>query len=573
MIHEMTDTNSSEVEAELIRLRDEAGATTSGRVATLLVVTDPDSAERSIATAIDASHQHPARIIAVVPQPDSDRDALDAQIRTGSDSGYGSGEVIVLHPHGLVNSGMDTLITPLLLPDSPIVTWWPGEPPASPIGDALGALSARRITDVLQTEDPSVAMTRLASCYTRGDSDLTWTRLTNWRGLIAAAYETTPVSDPSEVTIRGDKNKPTVRLMREWLQQSFGCSVAVEHEKGEFGLLAITLHRADGDITLLRESAHSVVLTVPGSDTAQHVTMPLRTDVDLLSEELRRLDPDEVYGEVLVAQFPYTVEPSSFAADRPGPSDVFVNDKDALVEQSAQLAVDKIAEAVNLRGIAHIVMTGGRTGTAVAARIGELLQESSAISPSAIHVWWGDERFVPAKSDERNDRPAISSLATGAGIPVYNVHTMPSSDVGMGLDEAAAWYGQQLSTMGADIAFSDESDASFFDVVLLGMGEDGHVASLFPEHPDASVVTALAIPVRNSPKPPPERISLTWPMLNSTRHVVFLVAGQDKAEPAARAHAGIDPAATPASAVRGTVSTTWFLDPASAELLREGDTV
>lgn len=566
MIHTMKDTTTSEVSRVLIELREDTGLVTLGRIATLVVISPEDHLDDSIDVAVHASHEHPARIIVIVPQGDTDRNALDAEVRVGADAG--AGELIVLRPSGLVVNGMDTLITPLLLPDAPIVTWWSAAPPVCPSQDVVGALSTRRITDALAADDPNAVIRRLSHNYHPGDTDLCWSRLTNWRGLLAAAYEQPPISAPTAVTIEGKLNKPTVTLMRQWLADFLSVPVTVKDTDGDFGLISITLHREDGDITLRRVSPHTVIVSTPGETDDQSVTMPVRTMHDLLSEELRRLDADDIYGTVLTAAFPHHVDVKDFATGKPAPSDIRVKDKDDLIEHAAQFSVEMIDEAVRERGIAHIAMTGGRTGTQVARRIGELLH-STDVAASKVHVWWGDERFVETKSDDRNDRPALSALTLTAGIPVYNVHSMPASDMGMELDDAAAWYGQQLSLLGADSAHTEETDEerAFFDVVLLGMGEDGHIASLFPDHEDAGDATRSAVSVRNSPKPPSERISLTWPMLNAARHVVFLVAGEEKAELAARAHGDIDPVNLPASAVRGTVSTTWFLDPEAASAI------
>lgn len=564
MIVTLTDTTASQIDKQLQSMREEEGLLTLSRVATLVIVTNPGALDDPIHAAVRASQEHPARIIVILADPDSTRDALDAEVRVGAEAG--AGEVIVLVAHGRVTAGLDTLITPLLLPDAPIVTWWPNEVPSSPARDALGAIAQRRITDVLQCSAPEVTMLRLARGYYPGDSDLSWSRITNWRGLVATAFDHPPVTLPTGATIEGRPGNPSVILMKAWLENSLPeADVQVTPVDGEHGLMTVTLHRADGDIRLHRESTEGVSMSVPGQGGDQLVTMPKRTMYDLLSEELRRLDPDEVYGEVLAQAFPTSEDPSSFAATKPEATDVVSPGVDELVKKVAAFSVARLVEAIEERGVAHLVLTGGRAGTAAAERIAISL-EAADVDTSKIHVWWGDERFVSSKSSDRNDRPVISALTTGAGIPVYNVHTIPASDAGMSLDEAAAWYGQQLAIQGGDGAFATDGEA-FFDVLLLGVGPDAHVASLFPEHPDARTTSAHAVPVRNSPKPPPERVSLSWPTLNSARHVGFIVSGDDKAEAVKAGHGDIDAEHTPASAVRGLVSTTWFLDEGSAALL------
>ncbi len=561
MIEKLSSTTASRIEKLLQEMREEEGLLTLSRVATLVIVTEADALDDPIQAAVRASQEHPARIIVIIADPDSESDNLDAEVRVGSEAG--AGEVIVLRARGRVTAGLDTLITPLLLPDAPIVTWWPYETPSSPVQDALGAIAQRRITDVLHCGAPKDTMLRLARGYSAGDSDLSWSRITNWRGLVATAFEHPPVTMPTSVTVEGLEDRPSVILMKGWLERSLpGVPVTVSHVDAGHGLISVTLHRSDGDISLRRESDETVSMTFPSKQGAQLITMPKRTVYDLLSEELRRLDPDEVYGEVLAQSFPLNEDPSTFARTKPAPTNSVSPGVDEVVKAVSRDAVERLQHAIDERGVAHLVLTGGRAGTAAAERIAINL-EAADVDTSKLHVWWGDERFVTSKSSDRNDRPVISALTTGAGIPVYNVHTIPSSDAGMSLDEAAAWYSQQLSVQGGDAAFSTD-DAAFFDVLLLGMGLDGHVASLFPHHEDATDTASYAVAVQNSPKPPSERISLSWSALNSARHVSFIVTGEDKATAVTRAHGAIDATECPASAVRGIDSTTWFLDAAAA---------
>ena len=212
------------------------------------------------------------------------------------------------------------------------------------------------------------------------------------------------------------------------------------------------------------------------------------------------------------------------------------------------------------------MLTGGTVGTLTAAALPAALR-AAGVDMTRLHLWWGDERFVDPDSSERNEvgvrESLLDVLREQDGLPARNVHIMPSPADGMSLEDAAAWYGQQLDQMGGDEPFRTRGQA-FFDVLLLGMGPDGHIASLFPQHPGQENVLASAVAVTGSPKPPSERISLTWPVLNSSRHVALLVAGAEKAEAVRDAHAAVDPWAVPASAVRGLESTTWVLDEAAA---------
>ena len=204
------------------------------------------------------------------------------------------------------------------------------------------------------------------------------------------------------------------------------------------------------------------------------------------------------------------------------------------------------------------------TGGTVAVRIHEAVVAASrgVVDWADVDVWWGDERYVPADDPDRNARQARESLLDHVGVTAERVHEMPASDGGYaGLDEAAAAYGEEVRAHSSDL----------FDVVMLGVGPDGHVASLFPGYPQLDVDDTVAVPVTDSPKPPPDRISLTFGALNRAREVWFVVAGDGKADAVGRALAtGADAADVhdvPAVGVRGQEQTLWFLDADAASRL------
>lgn len=561
MITTLTDTTSSTVDRRLIAMREEFGVTAQGRVLTLIIVASADDLEEPLRAAAQASHEHPCRVLVLQTEPEAESDGLDAEIRVGRDAG--AGEIVVLRARGQVASSLDTLITPLLLPDAPIVTWWPAAAPSVPAQDVLGSMAQRRITDARQAEDPEAMLKRLRRGYRSGDSDLAWSRITPWRGLIASALEIPPMSAPTAATVQGTPCDPSVILMQSWLSKELGIDVIVEAgPESEQGLSGVVLTRADGDIALRRDTGDTIVMNLPGDTSDQHVSVPRRSLFESLAEELRRLDPDEVYGETLCHAFTAIEDPATFATGKPAVQYAVSADRDELIDAAASAIAEQLREAVDARGIARVVLTGGTVGIPTAARLASALQ-AAEVPADAIEVWWGDERFVESDSDERNDVAVLGSFVQALGLPEHHVHRMPSTSSGMGLDEAAAWYGQQLDAAGGDVPFHTRGQA-FFDVLMLGVGPDGHVASLFPQHPDQKETTLTAAPVRNSPKPPAERISLTWPAVNSSRHVALFAAGAEKAEAVARAHGEIDPWACPASAVRGLESTTWYLDQESA---------
>lgn len=567
MITTLTDTTASAVDKTMTEMRETFGENTIGRVLTLIIIATGDI-EEPLEAAVSASHEHPARVLVVDADPEAETSGLDAEIRVGRDAG--AGEIVILHARGDVLWSLDTLVMALLLPDAPIVTWWPENAPSSPIHDVLGSMSQRRITDSAACEDPLATLKRLRRGYSSGDSDFAWARLTRWRGLVASAYEVPPVSVPTSVEVIGTEGNPSVLLMASWLEHTLGVEASILPPKAgdpDFaGVHGVRLVREDGAIDLTRVSDDSIVMKLPGDDSGQHVTMPRRTLAELVTEELRRLDPDEVYGEVLGAAFSDISDTATFASDKPAPQDVVVADADAVAQAAAAVTAEQLAAALEKRPVAHLVLTGGTVGTLTAAALPAALRDAG-VDVTRLHLWWGDERFVEPDSEERNEvgvRAALLDvLREEHGLPTRNVHVMPSPTDGMSLEDAAAWYGQQLDQMGGDAPFRTRGQA-FFDVLLLGVGPDGHIASLFPQHPAQERVLASAVAVTESPKPPSQRISLTWPVLNSARHVALLVAGAEKADAVRAAHDGVDPWEVPASAVRGLESTTWVLDEAAA---------
>jgi 6-phosphogluconolactonase len=205
------------------------------------------------------------------------------------------------------------------------------------------------------------------------------------------------------------------------------------------------------------------------------------------------------------------------------------------------------------------------TGGTIAATVHESVAgspDAASVDWSRVEVFFGDERFLPADHPDRNARQATESLLSRLPFDPARIHPMPASDgVHASLTEAARAYDEEVR----------QHRSGTFDVVMLGVGPDAHVASLFPGHPQLDVDDAVAVPVPDSPKPPPERVSLTFPALNGSRAVWFLVSGEGKAEAVARALAtgpdAPDPHDVPAAGVRGRQETVWFLDEASASLL------
>jgi 6-phosphogluconolactonase len=240
-------------------------------------------------------------------------------------------------------------------------------------------------------------------------------------------------------------------------------------------------------------------------------------------------------------------------------------DAEQLARTVAESLIARIGAAQAVHGTASVVLTGGGIGTAVLERVAALADDPprGRVDWKAVDVWWGDERFLPAGSDERNETGARRALLDPVGVPEHRIHAMPPSDGEFAEPEdAAAWYAAQLA------AAADDGELPRFDVLLLGMGPEGHVASIFPDSP-AVTDERPVVAVRDCPKPPPTRVTLTFPAINSAEEVWLLVSGEAKAAAVAEALAGAEPARLPAAGVRGRRATRWLLDQAAAGKLPE----
>jgi 6-phosphogluconolactonase len=244
------------------------------------------------------------------------------------------------------------------------------------------------------------------------------------------------------------------------------------------------------------------------------------------------------------------------------PPDVVVEpDVPHLTRAVAEALIARLGAAQAVHGTASVVLTGGGVGTAALERVAALAGATprERVDWTAVDFWWGDERFVPADDDERNEKAARQALLDVVGVPPERVHAMPASDGPFPEPEdAAAWYAAELAA-----AASEGRDLPRFDVLLLGMGPEGHIASIFPESPavrDERPVVA----VRDCPKPPSTRVSLGFPAINTAEEVWLLVSGEAKAPAVAAALAGADPVQLPAAGVHGRRATRWLLDRAAA---------
>jgi len=296
MIIEMPNTTTRAVNRRLLTERDEGGAIALGRVLTLVVSVGDRDPEEAIEAANDASREHPCRVIVIANDVADKESNLDVQIRLGGDAG--ASEVLVLRPSGALERHLDTLLIPLLLPDAPIVAWWPYEVPKNVAEDPIGRMAARRITDSTQALHPLTTLKQLAATYVAGDTDLAWTRATLWRGLIAATLDQPPFEPVHKAIVVGQSHHPSVDLIAAWLAQSLRCPVEIERVTDALAITQVRLERTSGPIVLDRPDGKTAALLQP-EQPEHRIALPIRQLRECLAEELRRLDADEVYGEVL----------------------------------------------------------------------------------------------------------------------------------------------------------------------------------------------------------------------------------------------------------------------------------
>jgi 6-phosphogluconolactonase len=242
--------------------------------------------------------------------------------------------------------------------------------------------------------------------------------------------------------------------------------------------------------------------------------------------------------------------------------EVFVHTSgDLLASAAAARTVTRLADAIAAEGHAHVVLTGGGIGTKVLAAIAAA-PARDAVDWRHVDFWWGDERFEPAGDPERNETGARAALLDALRVDQARVHAVagPDGPDGDDPDAAAARYAAELAAAAGD------GVVPVFDVLMLGIGPEGHVASIFPDSP-AAHATGSVVAVRNSPKPPPTRISFTFSAIQAAREVWVLASGAEKADAVAEALSGVSQDKLPAAGARGRDRTLFLLDEAAASKL------
>jgi len=292
VIVNLENTTSAKISSALVKARRTAGSPTMGMVLTLIIVAEEKEYADALQSSMEAGREHPSRILLVVTNS-SRKPTLDAEVRIGEGT---PGEVIVVRMSGAIAAHPASVIRPLLLPDSPVVIWWPGRCPVNPTNDELAQLAGRRLTDAANTPRPMHALTIRAENYLPGDTDLAWTRLTPWRALLAAALDQYPAKIKS-VTVEAERSNPSADLLAAWLHARLKLDVTRRISDGP-GITAVRLGTAAGDIAITRPDGLLASYAVPGQPE-RLVALKRREITELISEEMRRMDADEVYARVL----------------------------------------------------------------------------------------------------------------------------------------------------------------------------------------------------------------------------------------------------------------------------------
>lgn len=301
MIVSLESTNTREVSKRLVSLRGDVGAIALGRVMTLIVVVEEESAEAALEAASEASRQHPSRILTMVRADRGDPTRMDAEIRVGGDAG--ASEIVVCRLYGELADHAESVAVPLMLADSPVVAWWPRTCEADAARSPIGAMAVRRITDVSLSDDPPARLSALQQHYVPGDTDMAWARTTRWRGLLATALDRPPYESVDSAIVCGARDSASSDLLAGWLAARLRCPVERTISDGGSGIAAVTFLRASGPLQLIRQSGRTARLQLFGQPD-QEVSLHRYDTAECLAEELRSLDADDVYREALLEGLP-----------------------------------------------------------------------------------------------------------------------------------------------------------------------------------------------------------------------------------------------------------------------------
>lgn len=291
MIKTLKDTTAAEIQAAITDARRNVGSA-SGMVFTMIVLTGIRDHAGVLDSCTAAGREHPSRIL-VLSDGTANADRLDAEVHVGEDV---PGEIVTLRFHGRVAEQRESVVLPLLLPDSPVVAWWPGNAPSRLADDPVGRLASRRISDAMGASNPLHALADRAAHLSPGDTDLTWTRLTPWRGLLAASLD--QVREPVErIVVSAERGNAAAILLAAWLADRIGCEVVTAPDDGP-GINSVTLTTPSGDIRIARTDGQMATFSAPGTP-CRSVALRRRSVTQLLTEELRRMDPDVILASAM----------------------------------------------------------------------------------------------------------------------------------------------------------------------------------------------------------------------------------------------------------------------------------
>lgn len=302
MILNLPDTSTREISKTLLEAQDNFSLAT-GRVLTLIVVARADDKlDELLDTVRDASHEHPSRVLVLISHDRHAETKMDAKAILAADAG--ASEMVVMNLYGALTEEIASIVTPLLLPDTPIVAWWPTTAPARPAEHPLGKIAQRRITNARHNVSGN-ALLRLSNGYTPGDSDMMWSRITPWRGIVASALDRYPHEPVESAEIVGPADNPSVDIAAGWLADRLRVPVTrnsfrpdEEDKQTLFSIRSVTLHRASGPLVVEVLDERTMRLAFPNQPDSL-VAANIRTDTECLAEELRHLDPDVAYAQAL----------------------------------------------------------------------------------------------------------------------------------------------------------------------------------------------------------------------------------------------------------------------------------
>ncbi|MFF2849267.1 glucose-6-phosphate dehydrogenase assembly protein OpcA [Streptomyces sp. NPDC058001] len=381
---DLTDTTASQINKALIEGRRAIGSPAVGMVLTLVIITDEENAYDAMRAASEASREHPSRTLVVIRRVSrSPRDRttsrLDAEVRVGTEAA--TGETVVLRLYGEVVGHAQSVVLPLLLPDAPVVAWWPINAPVDPANDPLGNLAQRRITDTFSAENPVEELSARAETYSPGDTDLSWTRITPWRSMLAAALDQV-VCKVTAAEVQGEEFNPSVELLAMWLADRLKAPVKRSASSGP-GLTGVRLETDCGPIGLDRPDGSLATLSIDGQPD-RAVALKRRETAELIAEELRRLDPDDTYESAL-----------KFGVER--------------------LADDESWASQPLGGAAATKSAASKSATAKSSAAKPAPAETAASKPAASKT--AAAKSAPAKPAPEKPAPSKSTAKSAAKAP------------------------------------------------------------------------------------------------------------------------------------------------------------